>query len=256
MLEVYVGQFGLFLMIFTRVASVIVIAPIVGHQAVPIQIKVGLGLFISFILFPLLSHTMPVLDLQLGVLVLVALKEIALGVLIGYVLGLLFAGIRYGGELISFSMGISIANVFDPESSQNTPVVGEFLYLTTLLLFLVLNGHHFMLEALQASYAIVPIGAFVFSESLVAMLIKLTALVFIVGVKIAAPVLVACFLVNFGLSILARVMPQANIFMLAFPITIGVGLLVLFSSIPMLIVVFKKLLTSFETNVIELLKVV
>ena len=256
MMDVYVAQFVIYLMIFTRVISAIVTAPVVGHVAVPAPLKIGLGLFIAFIVFPFVSHITPVSNLMLGELVLIVIKEIVLGVLIGFVLGILFSGVRYAGELISLSMCLSIANVFDPESSQDNPVVGEFLYITTLLLFLVLNGHHFVFEALQASFSTVPLGAFVFSGSLMHLLIKLTALVFIVGVKIAAPVLVACFLTNFGLSILARVMPQANIFMLAFPITIGVGLLVLFSSTPILIVVFKKLLTSFENNVIELLKVV
>jgi flagellar biosynthetic protein FliR len=254
MFEVYTQQFILFVMLFVRITATLVTAPLLGHQSIPAQTKIGLGLFVAYVMYPIAAHQTAVINQQLAGIVLIALKETMVGVLIGFTLGIVFAGVRYAGELISSSMGFNAANMFDPESTQTMPVLGEFMYMITLLIFLLINGHHFVFEALYVTFKAVPIGMLTFSEPLMQSLIHLTGMMFVVGVKIAAPVLVAIFLTNVGLSILARVMPQANILMMSFPITISVGLLVLFSSTPLLIVVFKKLLLSFENNIMELIR--
>jgi flagellar biosynthetic protein FliR len=254
--EIYVTQFVLFVMILLRVGSVIVTAPLVGDQAVPPEIKIGLSFFTAYVLYPMVSHGTPSMDIHFGMLLLYALKEVFLGVLLGFLLGIIFTGFRYAGELISYTMGISMANIFDPESSAQTPVIGEMLYLMAILLFLAINGHHFIFEALMMTYQTVPIGGALFSEPVVHILINVSSLIFIVAIKIAAPVLIAGFLTNFGLAVLARVMPQANIFILGFPITIAVGLLVLVSSAPFIVITFKKLLGIFESNIVELIRLI
>jgi flagellar biosynthetic protein FliR len=253
-MEIYVAQFLVGLMMFIRVTAVLVTAPLLSHESVPVQLKAGLGVFITYLLFPVVAHQTPALDVKLIALVLIGMKESLVGIVIGFSLSLLFAGMRYAGELMSTSIGLSITTILDPESGQSTPVIGEFIYLTTLLLFLILNGHHFVLEALQLTFRVIPIGGVTLSESLMNILIRLSGLMFVVAIKIAAPVLVAGFLINVGLSILARVMPQANIFMLSFPISISVGLLVILSSAPFLVLVFKKLLAEYEMNILELVR--
>lgn len=254
-MEVYVSQFVLFMLLFARITSLIVAAPAFGHQSVPVQVKVGVGAFIALVMFPAAQATSPLPDLQFAVFVLTVVKEIMVGLVLGCALGVLFSGIRYAGELISFSMGLSLANIFDPESSQQTPVLGEFIYLVTLLIFFALNGHHFVLEALQLTYAAVPVGGFTMGPALADRLVALAGTVFVVAVKVAAPVMVAIFLTNVSLSILARVMPQMNVFIVSFPLNIAVGLVVLMSSSMFLVYVFRRLLTGFEANVIELVKV-
>ncbi len=253
-MEITVSQFLLFGLLFARITSVIVAMPVLGHQGIPPQAKIALGLFLSLVMFPLVSSNAPKVELQLLSFVVLVVQEIFVGLSIGFAAGLLFAGVRYAGELIGFDMGFSAANVFDPESAQNVPLIGEFLYLIMLLTFVVLNGHHFVLQALYLSYSAVPIGEFAFNGPLVEKMTAMTGLVFVVAVKLAAPVIVAIFLTNVALAVLARIMPQMNIFVVSFPMKIGVGAFVVMASAPLMVYLFKKLLAGFEENVLELVK--
>jgi flagellar biosynthetic protein FliR len=151
-------------------------------------------------------------------------------------------------------MGYSIASVYDPETNATVPVVGEVLYTFMALLFLLLNGHHFVLQALQLSYKAVPIGGLSITAIAAEKFVGITGLLLVVAVKFAAPVIVAMFLTNTALGILTRVIPQMNIFGVVFPLKIGVGVIVLMTSVPIMIYVFKKLLLLFETNVLDLVK--
>jgi flagellar biosynthetic protein FliR len=251
-MEVYVSQLVLFILLFVRITSLVVTAPMLGYQAVPVQVKIALGLFLALVFYPMVSRNAPSIDTRFVPLVVIALKEASLGLLLGFALSLLFAGVRYAGDIIGFGMGFSLANVFDPESSQNVSLIDQFMYIVSLLLFILLNGHHFALESLYMSYTAVPIGGFGLHAALETGFIKLIGLVFIIAMKLAAPVIVAVFLVDVGLAVLARVVPQMNIFVLSFPLKIGVGMVVLMTTGPMMIYVFKKLLTSFEMSMVEL----
>lgn len=253
MLEISVQQFVVFFMVFLRVSAFLVVAPVTGHQTVPVQVKVALALFISYILLPIISQQSYTFDLHLVALVLIALKEVVIGVLLGFALHLLFMGLQYAGELMAYTMGLSTAQMFDPETMHQTPVLSQFFYLFGLLMFLTINGHHYLFESLFMLCRKLPLGGFALSEVLMKQLVEVTGLIFVVGIKIAAPVLIAGFLTYFALSILARIMPQANILVVGFPITITVGMLVLVSIVPLVAVVFKKLLVVFETRVSEII---
>ena len=144
-----------------------------------------------------------------------AMQEVLTGLLIGFAMGLVFAGVRAAGELIGFDLGLSIATAFDPETGSNN-IVGAFLYLVMLLVFILVNGHHFVLQALVLSYDAIPIGGFTLSGPVADQLLGMTGIIFIVGVKCAAPIIVASFLMNVALAILSRVAPQVNVFMVEF----------------------------------------
>jgi len=253
-MEIMATQLVLFLLIFSRVISLIAVAPILGNQSIPVQLKIALSFFIACVMFPIVSHGAPQVDVRLFAMVLMMVQEVAVGLLIGFAAGLIFAGVRYAGELMSFMMGFSLASVIDPESGEQNGVIGEFMYMMTLLVFLMINGHHFLLEALQMSYVSVPTGGFVMSAMVGSKIISLGGIVFMIAVKLAAPVMVAVFLVNVALAILARVSPQMNVFMLSFPLNIGVGVLVLVTTAPLIVFVFKKSLLGFEEGLLELVK--
>lgn len=253
-MEIYVTQFITFLLLFARITSLIVLAPLFGHQTVPLQLKVGLGLFLAFVMFPMSQHTDVINNIQFVPLVILILQEVIIGLIIGFTTGLIFAAVRYAGDLIGFDLGFSFANVFNTDENQNFPLIGEFLYLFMMLIFLAINGHHFVLQALQLSYHAVPIGKLVLSEAIQFKMIEMVGFVFVIAVKIAAPVIVAGFLVNIVLGILSRMMPQLHIFSLSFPLKIGVGIVALMVTSPFLIYTFKKLLSGFENNIVELIQ--
>jgi len=253
-MDIYVSQFVVFLLLFVRITALVVTAPVLGYEAVPVQIKVSMGLFLALVFYPLAAASAPQIDTRLIPLVVTTLKEAGVGLLIGFVLSLLLAGARFAGDIVGYGMGLSMANVFDPESAQDVSLVGEFLYMVSMLLFLLLNGHHFAIEALQLSYAAVPIGGLHLNMLLGEGVIRLTGFVFVIAVKLAAPIVVALFLVDVGLGILARVVPQMNIFMVSFPLKIATGLMMLMTTGPMMVYVFKKLLMGFETDVVAIVK--
>ncbi|MBX2989615.1 MAG: flagellar biosynthetic protein FliR [Bacteroidetes bacterium] len=254
-MEVYVSQLLLFFLLFVRITSLIVVAPILGHQGIPVQVKVAFGLFFSFVLYPVAAGDAPPVTIEFLPFVLLILHEAAAGILIGFATGLLFAGVRYAGELISLETGLSAASMFDPEAGKSTSVISELMYLMMLMVFLLLNGHHFVLEALYLSYTAIPIGGLTLSAAAFDGMLKLTGFIFIVAVKLAAPVMVAMFLISVALSILSRVMPQMNIFMVAFPLKIGAGFFAIMMAAPLLVFVFKKLLATFEANLLELIRI-
>jgi flagellar biosynthesis protein FliR len=253
-MEIYVTQFVLFLLLMVRITSLIIVAPVMGHSAVPVQVKLAFGAFFSFVYYPLAAASAPALDLNVVGLVVIALKEAAVGLLIGFATGLIFAGVQSAGELIGFELGFSLATVFDPENGANNSIMAQFLYLFAAIVFLALNGYHFILQALQLSYQTVPVNGLVLSPAAGEKLIGLGGTVIAIAVKLAAPVIVTGFLVNIAMAVLTRVAPQMNVFIMSFPVKIAVVFILLMTAGPMLIAVFKKLLTGFELDVLELVR--
>ncbi len=253
-MEIYALQLVLYLLLFLRCTAVIALAPVLGHLSVPVQVKIALGVFMAIVLYPVLAVQPPVMDLHLVALFVLAVQEVVTGLVIGFAIGLVFAGVRAAGELIGFDLGLSIATAFDPETGPNN-VIGGFLYLVMLLVFMQMNGHHFVLQAMVLSYEAVPISGFVIHGAVAEQLVALSGILFMVALKCAAPIIVASFLINVSLAILSRVAPQVNVFMMSFPVKIGIGLVVLMTAAPFLVYAFKSLLAGFEEDVVQLIRV-
>jgi flagellar biosynthetic protein FliR len=252
--EIYIEQFILFIMLFLRISAVLVTAPVFGHQSIPLQVKVVLAMFLSYVLFAFNIAQGVVLDVKLLPLFIIAIKEVIAGASLGFAVGIIFGGVRYAGDLISYDMGFSMATMYDPENNASFPVISEMLYLFLLMIFILMNGHHFIIEALVSSYKIIPIGMWSISEGAIQKLILLTGQMFIVAVKISAPVLISLFIANLSLGILNKAMPQMNIFSVIFSLKIGLGAIVMIATIPVIAFVFKKILSAFESSIIELMR--
>jgi len=254
-MSVPVDTFALFLLVLLRTGGLFVSAPFFSSAAFPWQGKMGMALLLSFILLPGTSGQVPpVSALSLPELAVLAVQELMTGLTIGLAMQVLFSAVRFAGELISVDMGFSMATIFDPENGTPFPVLSELLYLFTLMLFLTVNGHHFMVEAVAMSYGAVPAGSWRVDAAAASSVAALTGKVFAIAVKIAAPLLVSLFLANITLGILNKVMPQMNIFSVLFPLKIGIGLIVLAATVPVVAFVFKKVLSSFEGSVVDLLR--
>jgi flagellar biosynthesis protein FliR len=252
-MEIYILQFVLFMLLFVRCSALLAVAPVFGHTAVPVQTKVGFSVFMAFVLYPIMMGRGFHVDLQLATLAVLAVQEALTGLAIGFASGLIFAGTQIAGELIGFDLGLSVATVFDPETGSNN-IIGSFLYLLMVLIFLMLNGPQFILQGLVASYDVVPLGGFTMGAAAVDRLLHMVAMLFVIGLKCAAPIMVASFLMNLALAVLARVSPQVNVFIISFPIKIGVGMLVLMAAAPMLIYAFKNLLSGFEDDLMVFMR--
>ena len=249
----WLERFDVFLLVLLRVGALMVVAPIFGHRHWLARAKVGLALMIAVVLFPMVADQP--LDLPTGIFpyAFLMVREVLMGVVLGFTVLLLFVAIQFAGQLAGLQMGFGIVNVIDPQSSNQVSIIGQFLNILAILLLLTLDGHHMILSGLVTSFETIPLGGVSFQDGLMFKLMDLTAQVFIIAVKISAPILMALFLVTAAMGVLARTVPQMNVFLIGFPLQIGVGLAALVIVLPLFSVFFERLLVHTNRNLVALL---
>lgn len=220
-----------FLLVLARVAGLVVGSPILGHMLVPIRVRAGLTLVMAVALAGALPPV-PAAPTSILALMGTLAVESALGLTLGLVAQFIFAGVLLGGQLAGIQMGFGIANLIDPQSHAQLTIVAQWQQLMAFLIFLVLDIHHLLIAALLASFHTVPVGGLLMSAAGLRGTVVLAGEIFAIGVRIAAPVMVALLLANAALGVLARTIPQLNVFVVGFPVNVGVGLLMLGASLP------------------------
>lgn len=213
-----------FLWVFLRVSVLIFLLPLFGARGFPALWKAGVSFVIALVLTPVVPLPGAFPETLQEVLV-GMLSEVVMGVCLGFGARLLFASVQLAGQFMSFQMGFSMAGAMDPQEGTQSTFISQFLYIFTILLFLALDGHHLFLAALAKSFALVPPCAFSPKPNLSGILIQSSGQMFLVALKISAPILIALFLSNLCLGIVARTVPQVNILMIGFPVNISIGLI-------------------------------
>ncbi len=222
-----------FLLVLARLGGLVLSAPVFGHLLVPVRVRLMLSLTLAVALSPAVPHQVSLASISSGLALAGALAvEIALGTMLGFVAQLVFAGVELGGQLAGMQMGFGMANLIDPASQAQITVIAHWQQLIVLLVFLALDVHHLLLRALLESFQIAPPGLASLNAGGLRGVIVVAADLFSIGVRIAAPVLVVLLLVNAAMGVLARSMPQMNVFVVGFPINVGVGLFVMGASLP------------------------
>ncbi len=254
MTNIIVTDFVIVLLIFLRIISAFAAAPIFGHKALPVLVKVSLAFVIAYIIFLVRDNSTTNIEFGLWWLFINAAKEIITGLIIGFSINIVFYGFSFAGSLIGFDMGLNMSQVFNPVDESETNILGEIIYLAAVLIFFLINGHHYLIRALEYSFSVVPIGKFSVTQSVFDLLVKYAANVFVIAVKVAAPILISFFLVHIAEGIISRVIPQMQIFFVTQPLKLGLGFVLLAMVAPLLIYVIKGLLKSFEDNLFVLVK--
>lgn len=249
-----VTDFVILLLIFTRIISAFSSAPVFSHKAIPVIPRIFIAFVIAYVIFSMIDKSTVAVELNLWFIASNVFKEVLTGLIIGYSLNLLFYGLSFAGSLIGFDMGLAAASIMNPLEETDNNVIGEIIYFLAMLVFFLVNGHHYVIKALYASFTIVPIGKYVINESVYNLLIKYSASVFIIAVKIAAPILVSYFLIHIAEGIVARVIPQMQVFFVTQPLKIGLGLVLLSFTVPIYVYVLKGLLSMYEDNLYQLIK--
>jgi flagellar biosynthetic protein FliR len=202
------------------------------------------------------SQTVP-FDMQY---ILFVIREVLVGLVLGYTATLFFAVVNTAAGFIDMQIGFGIANVIDPLSGQSAPIMGGFKYAVAVLLFLTMNGHHHMLNAIFTSYEWVPLSNSLFNHiyegSISTFLLTTFTNTFVLAFQLAAPIVVALFLTDVGLGFLARTAPQFNVFVIGIPLKIIVGLAILLIVIPGLAYLFQQLFATMFSSMDELLKII
>lgn len=212
-----------FILTLMRVATVLFMLPVFSSDRIPMQVKAAATLVIALGVWPHLelpgtampSHPFNVLLLLLG--------EFVLGLVLGMAVNFLFMGIQGGGELLGFQMGFTMINFADPLTGNQTGLPAFFLWMTAILTFLALDGHLHMIRSFAMSFKLIPPGGLLLGDALLRQVFVLATQLFVLALKIAAPVMVALFLVELMLALVSRTSPQVNIMEIGFPIKIGTG---------------------------------
>jgi flagellar biosynthetic protein FliR len=223
-----------FMLVFCRISSFLIVAPIFSSRTIPAPFKVGLAFFISLIVFLTIGFdTSVTAD---ATYILAIMREILAGLLIGYTAYIFFTIVQTAGGLMDLQMGFAMANIIDPISGVTAPIMGNLKYMLLMLVFLSINGHHYLLSAIMDSYKWLPLDNKLFQVyyggNITLFLIRTFADTFLLAIQISAPIVVAMLLTDFGLALLARTAPQYNVFVIGIPIKIIIGLAMLVILLP------------------------
>lgn len=228
------AQVQLFFLVFLRVSIILVILPLFDSRSIPPMLKAGLALAVSILVFPLLNvKQMPLITeaipFGLGVV-----TELILGFAIGLSVRLIFAGIQLAGQLAGYQMGFGIVNVMDPLNHAQVSIMAHLSYLIAILIFLSVNAHHWFLYAMADSFQVIPPMEFHIAGTLTGQMVDLAAEMFTIAIKISAPIMVVLLLTSVALGVVSRTVPQMNIFIVAFPLKIFVGIIFFILTLPYL----------------------
>ena len=212
-----------FALLLVRPGMVVMLAPGIGGRQIPAMVKVALTVLLALGLLPAVE--MPA-EVGASGLMMVVLHEVAIGLALAFVLQALVAGAELAGHLSSYQIGFSYGATIDPTSGVRSTVLVSLYGMLATLAFFAVNGHHSLLRALSRSYAGLPIGAGQISESLVVSVRDILALVFNVGLRLAAPVLIVLVIVELAIGLISRSAPSLTFMVIGYPIRTALGLLV------------------------------
>lgn len=215
-----------FVLILMRVAGLFLTAPVFSSRNIPVLVKASWVLLVTFLIFPIAQYKpeeLPAPGIPLGLAV---IRELVVGFSIGLGATLLFTGIQLAGQIIDIQMGLGMVNIIDPVTSAQISVMGQFYFMVATLVYLSVDGHHLLLHSIVDSFNVVPLGQAHLKPALGIKMMDLFAQVFFIAFRVGAPVIGALFVTNMTLGIVARTVPQMNVFIVGMPLSLAVGLVI------------------------------
>lgn len=222
------------LLLFLRVGGLFVLSPVLGRRNVPAPVKIGLSLLISYLF--LAAYPAPAASAldgsNLPLYVLLCLKELLLGLVLGYMTTLFFGVVTMAGQVMDVQIGFGMAQIFDPEMQTQVSLVGNFLNYALLLFFFAANGHHALIRILYFTMETLPVGQVVLRQDIADMCVKAFTLAVSMAVSLALPIVAAEMVLEVVMGVMIRSVPQLNIFVVGLSVKILVGLFALLLMIP------------------------
>ncbi|WP_139488973.1 flagellar biosynthetic protein FliR [Brevibacillus dissolubilis] len=255
MLQLIQAYLPVFLLVFVRLSTFIVSAPIFSMRGVPNQFKIGFAFMMAIISFSYVKvQTAIPLDLMFTVYV---IKEALIGLMLGFLITMFFNTVRVAGGLMDMQMGFAMANVMDPATGAYVPITGRFKDILATLYFFSINGHHLMIKGILMSYQTIAVDKMwvpIESGEVFAFVTQAFSHMFLSAFLIAAPIVVALFLVDLSLGIIAKTVPQFNIFVVGLPIKIFASFVMLIVVMPVFFVVISGLFEKMFLAMSEMMK--
>ncbi|MBI1394806.1 MAG: flagellar biosynthetic protein FliR [Betaproteobacteria bacterium] len=238
MISITLAQFQSLLVLvgwpFVRIVSFVATEPVLGNRAVPVRVKVGLSFLLALLVAPTLPPA-PDVEAVSGPGILILVEQVVIGVALGFVARIAVAAAEMAGQLAGLQVGLGFAVFFDPQGSGQTPVVAQFYGLIAILTILATNGHYLILSALAESFRTLPLSPSPVSAVGFKTLVAWASEIFRLGLTMSLPVVGALLAANIAIGILTRAAPQLNIFAVGFPVTLALGFLMLYLSLPLVV---------------------
>lgn len=230
-----VQELEYFLLVFARIATFVFAAPFFSQKGVPNTVKIGLSVFIAYVMYAFIQpHVYPEYSSVFGYSVII-MKEVAVGLFLGAGAQLCTSIVLFAGRIVDMEIGLSMANVFDPTTNQQSSITGVLLQYGVMLILYTTGLHRYLLKALMETFTLIPINGAVFhTEELLATIIEFLSDYIIIGFRICLPVFACITLMNIVLGLLAKLAPQMNMFSVGIQLKLLAGLSVLFLTIGML----------------------
>ncbi len=251
--EAILSALASFIWPFVRISSMFISIPIFSVRSLPAKIRVMVSFLITLIVIPVIPDppNIAVFSYQ-GFLV--TIQQIVIGVSTGFVLQMVFSVMLVGGQSIAYSMGLGFASMVDPVTGIQVPVIAQVFVVSSSLMFLGVNGHLLLIEMLTESFKTLPVASIGFGLDELWSIIIWSSQIFVAGVLLALPVMAALLFVNISFGVAARAAPQLQIFGVGFPITIMLGMVLVWITLSNTLEVFSNVLTDGFSLISQLLR--
>jgi len=249
---VSVAQTQIFILALTRILAILIKIPVLGGQLIPNQVKIGLGVMLSMVLIPWQILPAETEALKIFPFAIAIGEELLVGTLAGFAAEMMFKALEIAGEMMGLASGFFAAKMMNPAFDTKGSPLTNFFYMVAITYFVLLNGHHQFLIAIQRSFEIVPIGQKL-PEFPIEKVFLLVGGLISTGVQMALPIVAALMMTNISLGLLARVAPQIQVFFLGIPLRIGLGIIILMVTINSLFPILADMYDSSAMWTIELL---
>lgn len=217
-------EYKTFFLILTRISTILFLFPFFGSPSFPAFVKAGLSLALSIFLFPIIKIDASVWpDSTLGLLMM-GTSEFVVGLVLSFSVRVFVAAAQMTGQVAGFQLGFSMINVMDPQSGSQVSVLDQMFYWVVLIMFIGMGGHHIILSAVVDSFTILKPGYMQYGPDLAKKLIAMPGDMFILGIKMSAPIMATLLIVDAAFGIMTKFAPQMNVLSVAFPVKITAGL--------------------------------
>jgi flagellar biosynthetic protein FliR len=241
-------------LILVRILAVFMTAPILSSRNVPVMAKIGFSGLLAFILLPLSAKNtnLAAVSTDLWPFALLVAQEVLVGTLIGFISNLIFLAIGMGASVMGLQIGFSAASVFNPLINASSEALDQLYIFLAAGLFLAVNAHHWLILSLVRSFEVIPLGTFVFSDATAEHLIFLTSQTFVIAVRLSMPVIAVLLLAEVGLGIIAKAVPQIQIFFLSLPLKIGLCITALALTLVITLPIVEELFSGMMAQILAL----
>ena len=246
-------EFRTYMLVLIRVGILFFMFPIFSSNVFPNRLKMGFALVVSLLFYSVVELDLNRFPLNVPATGLLVLAEVMIGLTLGLCLRIFFGSVQMAGQVIGFQMGFAMINVVDPQTGSNVSIMGQLGYWVTVVVLLLLIGHHIIFMAVINSFELVPVGFFMMQEAMMVRILELAGQLFVMAVKIGAPVIASLAFVSVGFGLMAKFSPQMNVMIVAFPLKIIAGLLLFGLVIQIIVIVTQAYIKEFKQILMTML---